>query len=95
MEAFRLRDFKLNDYVICAIGIIGAFHAIGLFGRFMGVLRILFLFTSTGVVAYSASALSVSWLAGRLMPTERRVYLLYIVTNSLPPLFALTEHLFR
>jgi len=91
----KMGNFKFFDYVVGAFGIIGALQIFGVFGKFLSVLQILFLFTSIGIVAYCSVDLILKWLADELTVTEHRVGLFYIITNSLPILAIYGKHVCR
>jgi hypothetical protein len=77
---------RTRDYLIGAIGILGAFNVFGLLGRPLYILTPFFWFFSIYVVLFSAIALIYRGILKTLTPVQLRRYLFYLFTNSLPTL---------
>jgi hypothetical protein len=87
-----MTGFDLLDYLVCANGIIGALHNIGAFGKPVAALRVIFMFSSMGIVGYCGVILLLNLIGDYLPPQQRRKYVLYTVTNSLPIIVMLIQH---
>ena len=87
-----MAGFRLTDYFVCGIGVLGALHAAGLLGMRLPVLRAIAFFASLIITAYVGAVLALNFFVDYLPPARRRIYLAYAAANALPAVVVLIQH---
>jgi hypothetical protein len=86
-----MRTFKLFDYFVIAVGIIGTLNVFGAPIRMLQLIVIVLGTLSALICCFSILSLALNRFVPRLDPQQQRIHVYHILVNLIPTIYILTH----